>query len=310
MKVLLTGATGLLGSHLTELMLHKNIQIYALVRKVPSKSFIGSLKENYPLNLTLIESDLDDYVPNDDDYFDAVIHTAAKLSSDEAQKDEIWQTNFEATKNLINKLQGKFTKWIQVSSIGTLSNGHDILVDESFHGNARETHYAQSKLKADQWLMENYPDSLIIHPTYMLGKWDSKPSSGAIFFALKYKKMNTFLNHNKNFVGASDVALGILKAIEADQRGHFILGNINISIKDFLMKASNELNIPFNLCEESLSDETLDFVKEFCLSSSASSLKAMETFGYNPEKDLNLLIKEVLNYFEENKMLKRSKQHQ
>ena len=154
--------------------------------------------------------------------------------------------------------------------------------------------------------MENLPNSLIVHPTYMLGKWDSKPSSGAIFFALKYKKLKTFLNKNKNFVGANDVANGILNAIESGQSGFFILGNINISIKEFLLKASKELNIPFNLNEVELSDATDEFVKEFCLSSNVSSNKAMAAFGYTPVQNLEELMKEVLDYFEEYRMLKRN----
>lgn len=185
MKVLLTGATGLLGSHITELLLKENIEVHALIRKIPRKSFIGSLGENLPANLFLIEADLDSYNPKPGDSFDAVIHAAAFVSSDETQKDQIWHVNDTATRELYNRLNGHFKKWVQVSSIATLCNGDDELVDEGLHGHARNTPYAQSKLSADKWLMENHPDALIIHPTYMLGKWDSKPSSGAVFLHLK-----------------------------------------------------------------------------------------------------------------------------
>ncbi len=306
MRILLTGATGLLGSHLAELLLSKNIEVHALVRKIPRKSFLGSFNGEYPQNLNVIESDLDSYQPADNVYFDAVIHTAAKVSSDESQKDEIWHTNLESTKNLFSNLKGKCKKWVQVSSIATLCDGSDVLVDESFHGHARETHYAQSKLKTDLWLMENHPESLIIHPTYMLGKWDTKPSSGAILFALKFKKIQSFENKNKNFVAASDVAAGILQAIEAGQKGNFILGNQNLPIKEFLTKASRELNMPFELIEETLTSDSQDFVREFCLSSNVSSNKARDAFKYDPKKNVDELLKEVMDFFEEQKMLKRS----
>lgn len=308
MRVFLTGATGLLGSHVTEQLLLQGAKVSALVRSIPQKSFLGSQSQNS--NVNLIEGDLDNpsvWQNKIQGTFDAVIHCAALATVDQSLKSEAWRINFLGTQKAHQVLREKAEQWIQISSISTLCNGEHSMVDESHQGQARKTPYAESKLAADQWLDSVDPDALIIHPCYMFGEWDSRPSSGAIFYALKFKKIQTYQNTMKNFVAARDVAKGILQALHQRARGHYIFGNENVILQDFFLEICREMNISFDLNEEALSEQSPDWAKEFCAASAVSWEKARKELSYAPEQNLKNMLKEAMDYFERNKMLRRSK---
>ncbi len=305
MKILITGATGLLGSHLCKYALEHDYELFALVRKISNKSYLGELDTH--ANLTIIEGSLDNFPLRESMCFDIVIHTAALVTSDSSQKKIIWETNLEGTKLLYNKLQGRFKQWVQISSISTMCNGNHAIVNESHQGNARQTEYALSKLAADEWILKTEPKALIIHPTFMLGTWDAKPTAGALFYALKFNKIQCIENNYKNIVAASDVANGIFQAISHNLSGHFILGGQNVLISDFLKLIADEMNIKLKLSEKTISSDTPDFIKELCYSSKVSCDKAHTSFGYSFSTPLETVIKETMDYFEKFKILKRNR---
>lgn len=314
MKVFLTGGSGLLGSHLLDQLLKRGDHVTALVREIPQRSFLGQLiLENSSLedaqqklkNLTLIKGDLSSFQAGGE--FDVVIHAAAKTSALEAEKDLVWDVNLKGTQELHNTLKGRFQHWVQVSSIATMSDGSLEMVNEDQIGLARETAYAQSKLAGEKWIESQISKALIIHPCYMLGPWDAKPSSGAIFHAVRFGKINSYANVSKNFVAAADVAAGILKAVDQKADGHFILGNENIRLKEFFHLISQELQIPFAMTEKKVSDLSSDLEKEFNLTSGASIEKAQRKFSYQPQVNIVQMLKETMDYYEKFRMLKRAK---
>lgn len=302
MKVLLTGATGLLGSHLMEQLTSNGHQVTALVREIPARSFLGSVKPT----CELIQGDLfNNHIPGE---FDTVIHAAAMTSADHSKKEELWRVNFEGTQKFYQQMKNRFGVWVQVSSISTLCNGTQNLVTENHQGQCRPTPYAESKLAADQWLDAQSAETLVVHPCYMLGKWDSKPSSGAIFHAVKMGKISRFQNAVKNFVSPRDVSRGILQAIANGSRGHYILGNENVEIAKFFNLLADEMNIDSPMTPAPLTAESADWMKEFCVASSVSIEKAQKVFGYSPQVNLPEMLRETMNYFEQYKLLRRTRE--
>ncbi len=309
MRIFLSGATGLLGSHITEQLIHRGDKVVALVRAVPQKSFLGHVDASGAGSVELIKGDLEDlsWASQLQGDFDAVIHCAALASVDSKLKEQMWKINFLGTQSLYQLLRPRTKKWIQISSISTMCSGEHELVDETFQGQARKTFYAESKLATDQWLDFTDPSALIIHPCYMLGKWDAKPSSGSIFFAVKFKKIQTYHNSTKNFVAAQDVARGVLQALDRSAKGHFILGNENISLKLFFTELCREMNMDFELLEKPLNEDSTDWAKELCAASAVTWQKARAELSYNPQIKIKELLKETMDYFEEFKMLRRAK---
>jgi nucleoside-diphosphate-sugar epimerase len=304
MNILLTGSTGLLGSHLLEQLLSAKNQIHCFVRSVPKRSFLGQNEISASPQVHLIEGDL--FSTLGSQTFDVVIHAAAMTSVDQNLRDEIWKVNFEGTKSLFSQLKGRFEKWVQISSIATLCDGTKPLVTELSQGKFRPTAYAESKYHAEKFIQAEAPQALIIHPCYLLGAWDAKPSSGALLHALKWGKLEGFVNVEKNFVAARDVATGVIQALNKDAQGSYILGNENLWLKDFFQMCAQELNLTETPAEITSSEMKSDWIKEFCTASSVDWSKAQRDFSYNPQLTTAEALKETMDYFEKFRMLKRS----
>ncbi len=304
-QVLLTGATGLLGSHLLEQGLSLGYTFYVLTRDISARTYLHSVKDN-SAQIKIISADLLSIetasLPKN---IDIVIHSAALASSRSEDAKLMQDINVTATKNLYNHYRDQNIKWIQISSVSTLCNGKSDWVDESFQGQCRDTAYAKSKLEADQWLESQSNNILYIHPCYMLDSWDSKPSSGVVLYALKFNKITKYQNKTKNFVAARDVAKGVFQAIEKNVQGHYLLGHHNIKIEEFLKIASQDLGVPYTA---QITDEDLDdpFAKEFCAASSVDISKASRDFGYNPTTPLATSVKNAVDYFSKMRMLRRA----
>jgi nucleoside-diphosphate-sugar epimerase len=304
LKVLLTGASGLLGAHLLQELLQNGYQVKCIARQVPVRSYLHEVQnrvQTVSCDLTRKQTWPSDLMHD----VSTVIHAAALVSPDPLLQQEMQKTNLLATQTLFEQAQNK-TQWIQISSVSTYSDGHATKpVDETYQGGGRPTAYAQSKRACDQWLAEQDSSILFIHPCFLLGDWDAKPSSGAVLLGLRLAEKIRYLNKVKNFVAASDVAHGIILAMQKKATGHYILGNENISVQDFLslLKTEMKLNSILEEIQESeitalnFSAHEKYFISEFCQADAVSWQKAQRDFNYQPQKSAHESLKEALSYF-------------
>lgn len=309
MKLFITGASGLLGAHITKLAMDEGREITINYRSKNKRSYLSSISSSRIVECCF-DLTLNEEYPDSIDT-DIVINCAAFASALPADKDKMYEINVEAVKRLYSLcIKSGVKKFVQISSSACLGSQHkEEIIDESKSDSPRDTSYAKSKSEIDNWL-EKQTDIpvLFIHPGYMLGAWDAKPSSGAVFFALKMNKINQYKNSLKNFVAASDVARGVLQAVDHGVGGHFILGGENRRISDFLKTYSDISGESVEQIKEKvyLSDDN-SFAQEFCDTQGLDDSKARAVFGYKPMKDLEDMIEEALVYFYKHKMLRSSK---
>ncbi|MBL6988929.1 MAG: NAD(P)-dependent oxidoreductase [Bacteriovoracaceae bacterium] len=319
MKVLLTGASGLLGSHILEQGLKLGHQFKVISRSVSKRSFLFLNLDKvhlYSLDLSDLSSLPDDLL----DGVDCIINCAALASVKAEDQSKMRAINLEAPKNLFEMATKEdIPYWVQVSSVSTLCSGvDDNIVDEKDIGNFRKTPYANLKYEFDCWIKKQNSSVRVFtpHPCYMLGRWDSRPSSGSILFAIKMRRFKTLLNAKKNFVAASDVARGIWQGIDSRVIGDYILGNENMSISSFYQLCCEKLNIDFSTFsfidrqqfkQANFSENEKSFIEEFCVASSVSSNKAKQDFAYYPLTSVDQLLEETLDYFMDFKMLRVKK---
>jgi len=321
MKILLTGASGLLGAHLLEQGLKRGFEFKAVARKVSRRSFLFQVKDQVEvLSFDLTDPKSWPAKANIFDRIDVVIHCAGLASPFARDEEKMRLLNLDATKNLFQatkKYQGsRLKKWVQISSVSTLSSGAgNEPLDEHRIGKFRPTPYAKSKYEADCWLDDNRDnmDLLTIHPCYMLGSWDARPSSGAILFAFFLKRINYLIDTTKNFVCPRDVAIGIYQALKANAQGHFILGGENLKLSKFVELVAKHLQLDSietqfidntSLHALDLNEDQVAGIKEFSLSDPISWSKASESFGYNPQTSVGQMISETVQYFIDNRMLR------
>ena len=97
-NILITGSSGFLGEELVNYFSEEN-KIYALDKALPLE-----FKKNY-LNIKKITCDIRDKVTLNkifnENKIDTIIHCAAEIL-DEKDPKEVWRTNYDGTKNLLD----------------------------------------------------------------------------------------------------------------------------------------------------------------------------------------------------------------
>jgi nucleoside-diphosphate-sugar epimerase len=159
MKVLVTGASGFIGSRLASKLIEKNHSVFGLVHK------------NKPLNpeIKIINGDLTDSkfrIP--DEKFDVVFHLAA-VTPMEKNKKKIKNVNYEGTVNLFNHIQNKTNFFVYVSGLGAFGDPGNKIIDENTPLSPN-TDYTKIRLKAQQFLEKKCKEHSIHFSVAYLGE--------------------------------------------------------------------------------------------------------------------------------------------
>ena len=170
MKVLVTGATGFVGSHLLKELSDHKIEVIALARNLEKWE---QKKEEFDLNISVLNKSLGelkkDDLPQD---LDAVIHTAGLVHSFE--KKFFFEVNTELTENFFKILKEKYSKlhFIFISSLAALGP----LDDKGHYLERPVSDYGVSKLKAEEFLKDKKPENWklnIVRPPMVIGPGDT-----------------------------------------------------------------------------------------------------------------------------------------
>ena len=233
-RLFVTGINGLLGTNLCHDLIDQGYFVTGLVRNK------NSYKGRHHKNLNLIEghlfSDFSSVLKN----IDVIIHLAATTSQNLLNYYDYWKINCDATKQLYNTaIQCNVKRFIFVSTANTLGFGSlKVLGSEKSKMNPlfKKSYYAKSKLEAENYLLKNKHkiETVIVNPTFMLGAYDTKPSSGKIILMGLKKRIIFYPPGGKNFVHVKDVSSGIINSIDKGVSGEkYLLANKNLSYKEF-----------------------------------------------------------------------------
>lgn len=239
MKVLVTGANGLLGTHVIQQLLEQGYAVNGLLRN--KDKFL--LSEH--TNLKLTEGDLRDQtiVNKAVKGCDAVIHCAAITAQNLIYYNDYYETNVLGTKVVLNAaIENNIKKIVYVSSANTLGHGTKE-VPGNEQNPARKPFtgslYAKSKREAEELLLSasHRIDVIIVNPSFLIGAYDSGFGSGRII-RIGYGKRVIFCPPGgKNFVNASDAARGIIAALESGANTeNFLLTGENLTYTEFFTK--------------------------------------------------------------------------
>ncbi|MFC7347331.1 NAD-dependent epimerase/dehydratase family protein [Chryseobacterium zhengzhouense] len=242
-KAFVTGITGLLGANVVLKLLQDGYFVIALVRKK-----IGYLGEENK-NLMLVEGDLFSDVSGYLTDVEYVIHIAAETRQNLLSYADYKKINYDAAIHLFSQsVAANVKRFLFVSTANTLGFGSlRNLGSENVRQKYPFTHsfYAKSKLKAENFLLKNNKTTevIILNPTFMIGAYDFKPSSGKIIFWVWKKKLVFYPKGGKSFVHVEDVSNGILKALQTGKNGEkYILTNENLKYRDFFKKVNKVAN--------------------------------------------------------------------
>lgn len=239
MIVLVTGANGLLATNTIIVLLSRGYRVRGLIRDT------GKFMMPHQNNLELVLGDITDLASLEGAVSgcDYIIHCAATTDQRLLRYDDYYQINVQGTENVVQMaIKHQVKKIVYVGTANTFGYGTMAAPgDERQPPKAPFSNawYAKSKLEGQQRIVDMAEKIAvtIVSPTFMIGPYDGKPSSGAIIQMGYGKKVVFHPPGGKNFVNAADAAAGVVDALEkGGSKEAYLLAGENLSYREFFNK--------------------------------------------------------------------------
>jgi len=229
-KLLVTGASGFIGSFIVEEAIRQGFEVWAAMRKSSSRQFLSDARIHFiELNLAS-EEDLKQQLA--DQSFDYVVHAAGVTKC--LDKQDFFRINTEGTQHLVRallELNMPLKRFVYISSLSIMGAireeqpYQEIRESDEAHPN---TAYGKSKLMAEQWLDTIHEELkakqkelpfVILRPTGVYGPRErdyfmmAKSIKAHTDFAVGYKQQDI------TFVYVTDVVQAVFLALEKGKTG-------------------------------------------------------------------------------------------
>jgi nucleoside-diphosphate-sugar epimerase/catechol 2,3-dioxygenase-like lactoylglutathione lyase family enzyme len=254
--VLVTGATGLVGSHLALDLSLRGQKVVALKRKSSDLTALKNVFRAHPglyEALNFVDADLLD-VPSLSNAYSGtskVYHCAGVVSFDPADAREMAKINIEGTANIVKLcIEKKIEKLCYVSSVSAINRvTEDATIDENtpWKVSKENTRYAETKRISENivWKgMEQGLKAVIVNPTIILGPGDWQKGSSAMFQQV-WQGLKFYPRGTGGFVDVRDVSKAMIELMESNASGErFIINGENLSYKKVFELIANNLGKP------------------------------------------------------------------
>lgn len=333
-KILITGASGFIGSFITELAVDRGFDTYAGVRKSSSKKYLSKTGiQFFELDFSDEESfrsQLSNF-KSSHGAFDYIVHCAGVTKC--INKSDFIDVNFLQTKLFVDTLLDLDmipTQFLYISTLSVFGPIHEDTYQPISELDERQpnTAYGMSKLKSEQYLESkiNFP-YVIFRPTGVYGPREAdyflmfKSIKGSVDFSVGYRKQDL------TFVYVKDLAEAIFLAIDKNvkQRAYFLTDGEVYSSRAFSDLIQRELGKKFVLHIKSplFVLKVISLLAEFfaSISKKSSTLNSdkykimkqrnwqcditptIEELGYKPKYKLEAGVKEAARWYKSEKWI-------
>lgn len=246
--IVVTGATGFLGSVLTRQLLQAGHTVRGLKR---SSSIIPPYLENQS-QLTWVEGDICDPYVVEELLAGAtqVYHIAAVISFNPATKKHMLHTNVTGTATVVDAcLTHPGIRLVHVSSVAALGEvkpGTATTEEAYLELNSQTSGYSLSKHLSEFEVWRGIAeglDAVIVNPSIILGKECGLQGSGALFNTVK-KGLTYYPSGSCGLVSVSDVACCMIELMDGKISGErYIINAENWSYKDLFTEIAKQLGV-------------------------------------------------------------------
>lgn len=237
-KVFLTGADGLLGNNLARELVKQNYMVKALFEKGKQPTTFSEMPEiELVYGNILDKAEITDLMKG----CQMVIHAAANTNINPARGEMIRKVNIDGTQNIIDAaLENNIEKLVFVGTANSFSPGSKTnpgVETNAYTGYTYQTDYMDSKYEAfilvKNAVKEKGLKAITVHPTFMIGPYDTKPSSGAMILAIYNESVPGYTKGGRNYIYVKDVATAAVNGLTMGTVGEsYILGNENLNYKE------------------------------------------------------------------------------
>jgi len=248
LKILLTGATGFLGSHLLPLLAGSGHSLRVLARgEAPVAEALGAevvrgaLQDRAVLRRAL-------------DGVEALYHLAGQVDFDPRDPAALFDLHVQGTRALLEEAHAAgVRRAILASSSGTIgiSREERVATEEDDHPLAIASRwpYYLSKIYQEKAALRLHRDTglplLVLNPSLLLGPGDDRLGSTGVVWKLLQRRIPAMPGGGLSFVDVRDAAQAFAAALARGRPGErYLLGGHNLSFADFFGRLERLSGVP------------------------------------------------------------------
>lgn len=255
--ILVTGGTGLVGSHLLYSLAQNDHRIRAIYRSDKKLAQVKHVFSYFtddiePLfsKIEWVKGDILDVSLLEDHFKDIkmVYHCAALVSFDPKDYHSLRKINIEGTANIVNLcISNKVSKLCYTSSIAAIGDekpGTEINEESPWDPDADHNVYAITKYGAEMEVWRGTQEGLnavIVNPGIILGGGFWRTGSGSLFYKVN-KGTSHYTTGITGYVDVQDVVRSMIELMNSEiVNERFILISENWSYKDYIYAVAEQL---------------------------------------------------------------------
>jgi dihydroflavonol-4-reductase len=247
--ILITGATGFVGSYLTRLLVKKGYKNIVCMKRASSPmDLVAEVADRVQwvegdiLDVPFLEEILRGY------QIKQIYHCAAVVSFDARDREQMYAINATGTANVVNAaLQYGVEKLVHTSSIaavGRVEHEKNVSENNKWQRSDLNTHYAVSKYQAEQEIWRGIAEGLtaaIVNPSVILGAQFWEHGTGRLFEQV-WTGLRFYTEGSTGYVDVRDVVRFMEKLMISDiDNQRFILNGENWTYKKMFEDIADRL---------------------------------------------------------------------
>jgi len=246
-RILVTGASGFIGSAVAKALIGRGVSVRALVRSTSNRRNLSDLGDGMEIAVGSLEDP--ESLRAALTGCRALFHVAADYRIWVPDPEAMMRTNVEGTRTLMREaMAARVERIVYTSSVATLglrSDGTPADEDTPESPDDIVGPYKRSKFDAERVVQRMVADddlpAVIVNPSTPVGPRDVRPTpTGRIIVEAASGRMPAYVDTGLNLVHVDDVAAGHLLAFEHGRIGErYILGGDNLTLAEMLAEIAN-----------------------------------------------------------------------
>ncbi|MEI9918134.1 MAG: NAD-dependent epimerase/dehydratase family protein [Bacteroidota bacterium] len=206
MKVAITGANGVVGNVIVEILSNEKMEVRRVVRPETDILDMAALIKAF-------------------EGMDAVVHVAGLVSFNPRNKKKLLEVNVQGTRNVVNACLANGTKKLvhisSVSALGRHRKNRMVNEESRWVAGGQESDYAQSKYSSELEVFRGMEEGLnvsVVNPSLVLAAGDGQRSSSHLF-GYVWRQRKLYADFTVNYVDARDVAKIVTHLLRENHNG-------------------------------------------------------------------------------------------
>ncbi len=245
--ILVTGASGILGSYICRELYRQGIPFKGMVRRSSNLTLLKDLPK-----VAITTGEIDDILGMEAmlEGVDTVIHCAGLVSFRKKDKKALYNTNVEGTRVVVNACLSKGVKKVihisSIAALGRTKKNNLVRENTKWETSKLNTEYAKSKYLGELEVWRASSEGInvnVLNPSIILAPYYWERSSAQLLSFVK----NGFLFYpsgNVNYVDLRDVTDTVLRLCKEDIKNErYILNSGSLPYKEFFEKVAERFGV-------------------------------------------------------------------